>query len=100
MATSSFLLLLATLHLLLLANAERWASGAANGRREGRGRVGRERGRLSRLFSRPPSKPDVRLSPHPALQFPLFPSPGSTPWPGIMFRIVSALRISRTFASL
>jgi hypothetical protein len=62
-------------------------------------RVGRERGRLSRLFSRPPSKPDVRLSPHPALQFPLFPSPGSTPWPGIMFRIVSALRISRTFAS-
>ena len=34
------------------------------------GRVGRERGRLSRLFSRPPSEPDVRLSPHPALQFP------------------------------
>jgi len=26
----------------------------------GRGRVGRERGRLSRLFSRPPSEPDVR----------------------------------------
>src|SRR5712692_7367609 len=38
----------------------------------GRGRVGRERGRLSRLFSRPPSEPDVRLAPHPALQFPMF----------------------------
>ena len=38
------------------------------------------------------------LSPHPALQFPVFPSPGSTPWHGRMFRIVSALRISRTFA--
>src|SRR5712692_6439686 len=75
-------------------------SSAVNGQVLYRGirRVDRERGHCC-LFSRSPPEPDVRLSPHPALQFPLFPSPGSTPWPGIMFRIVSALRISRTFAS-
>ena len=42
---------------------------AAESRSEERGRVGRERGRLDRLFSRPPSEPDVQLAPHPALQF-------------------------------
>src|SRR4051812_18810867 len=46
--------------------AHRRDSGAAESRSDVGGRVGRERGRLSRLFSRPPSEPDVRLSPHPA----------------------------------
>src|SRR2546426_9431623 len=52
--------------------AERPVSGAAGSRSDAGGRVARERGWLSRLFSRPPSEPDVRLSPHPALQFPMF----------------------------
>src|SRR6266850_8585764 len=52
-------------------------------RGEERGRVGRERGRLGRLFSRPPSEPDVRLSPHPALQFPMFLAWGLSFAPGL-----------------
>jgi hypothetical protein len=50
---------------------------------------------VSRIQHRVPRR---TLSPHPARQFPVFPAPGSTPWHGRMFRIVSALRISRPFA--